>query len=71
MSDEQAHLIQLRLAGLTDREMAEALGKGYGTLWVALQRVTKRLRGLAFTGDVAMLGPAIHVALACRRACPH
>ena len=52
LPDEQANLIQLRLAGLTDREIAEVLGRSYGAIRVAQHRAIKRLQELAM-GDSA------------------
>jgi RNA polymerase sigma-70 factor, ECF subfamily len=47
LPDEQANLIELRLAGLTDREIAEVLGRSYGAIRVAQHRAIKRLQELA------------------------
>jgi len=47
LPDEQANLIQLRLAGLTDREIAEVLGRSYGAIRVAQHRAIRRLQELA------------------------
>jgi RNA polymerase sigma-70 factor (ECF subfamily) len=47
LPEEQANLIQLRLAGLTDREIAEVLGRSYGAIRVAQHRAIKRLQELA------------------------
>jgi RNA polymerase sigma-70 factor (ECF subfamily) len=51
LPDEQANLIQLRLAGLTDREIAEVLGRSYGAIRVAQHRAIKRLQELARNGS--------------------
>jgi len=55
LPDEQANLIQLRLAGLTDREIAEVLASSYGAIRVAQHRAIKRLQELA-TNASAMRG---------------
>jgi RNA polymerase sigma-70 factor (ECF subfamily) len=47
LPEEQANLIQLRLAGLTDREIAGVLGRSYGAIRVAQHRAIKRLQELA------------------------
>ena len=47
LPDEQANLIELRLAGLTDREIADVLGRSYGAIRVAQHRAIKRLQELA------------------------
>lgn len=47
LPDEQANLIELRLAGLTDREIAEVVGRSYGAIRVAQHRAIKRLQELA------------------------
>lgn len=44
---EQARLVELRLAGLTDREIAHALGRSHGAIRVAQFRALRRLRALA------------------------
>lgn len=41
------HLIQLRLAGLTDREIATVLGKSHGAVRTAQHRAVQRLRTLS------------------------
>jgi len=51
LPDEQANLIQLRLAGLTDREIAEVLGRSYGAIRVAQHRAIRRLQELAKDGS--------------------
>jgi RNA polymerase sigma-70 factor (ECF subfamily) len=51
LPEEQANLIQLRLAGLTDREIAEVLGRSYGAIRVAQHRAIKRLQELAQDGS--------------------
>lgn len=43
---EQARLIELRLAGLNDREIAFVLGKSYGAIRIAQFRALGRLREL-------------------------
>ena len=47
LPDEQANLIELRLAGLTDQEIAEVVGRSYGAIRVAQHRAIKRLQELA------------------------
>ena len=51
LPDEQANLIQLRLAGLTDRQIAGVLGRSYGAIRVAQHRAIKRLQELAKDGS--------------------
>lgn len=46
LSEEQAHLIELRLSGLSDKEIAFVLGKSYGAVRVAQHRAVRRLRTL-------------------------
>ncbi|HEY7031958.1 MAG TPA: sigma-70 family RNA polymerase sigma factor [Thermomicrobiales bacterium] len=41
---EQAQLIELRLAGLTDKEIAFVLGRSHGAVRVAQYRAVRRLR---------------------------
>jgi RNA polymerase sigma-70 factor (ECF subfamily) len=41
---EQAQLIELRLAGLTDKEIAFVLGRSHGAVRVAQHRAVRRLR---------------------------
>jgi DNA-directed RNA polymerase specialized sigma24 family protein len=41
------HLIQLRLAGLTDREIATVLGKSHGAVRTAQHRAIQRLKALS------------------------
>jgi RNA polymerase sigma-70 factor, ECF subfamily len=43
---DQAHLIELRLAGLTDKEIAYVLGRSHGAIRVAQHRAIRRLRAL-------------------------
>lgn len=59
LPDEQSHLVQLRLAGLTDREIAAVLGKSHGAVRVAQHRALKRLRELAAAGHLAPLDPTV------------
>ncbi len=44
---DQMHLVQLRLAGLTDREIAAVLGKSHGAVRTAQHRAIQRLRTLS------------------------
>jgi RNA polymerase sigma-70 factor (ECF subfamily) len=46
LSTDQAHVIELRLAGLTDKEIAFVLGRSQGAVRVAQHRAVRRLRGL-------------------------
>ena len=59
LPDEQAHLVQLRLAGLTDREIAGVLAKSHVAVRVAQHRALKRLRELTTAGDPATLDPTL------------
>ena len=43
---DQAHTVELRLAGLTDTEIAFVLGRSQGAVRVAQHRAVRRLRGL-------------------------
>jgi RNA polymerase sigma-70 factor (ECF subfamily) len=47
LPEEHQHLIQLRLSGLTDREIADILGKSHGAVRTAQHRVLHRLRTLS------------------------
>ena len=47
LPDDQAHIVQLRLSGMTDREIADVLGKSYGAIRIAQHRAIKRLKELA------------------------
>jgi RNA polymerase sigma-70 factor (ECF subfamily) len=46
LPEEQAQLIELRLAGLTDKEIAFVLGRSYGAVRSAQHRAIRRLREL-------------------------
>jgi RNA polymerase sigma-70 factor (ECF subfamily) len=46
LSPEQAQVIELRLAGLTDKEIAFVLGRGHGAIRVIQHRAVRRLRSL-------------------------
>lgn len=48
---EQARLVELRLVGLNDREIAHALGRSHGAIRVAQFRALRRLRALAEAGE--------------------
>jgi RNA polymerase sigma-70 factor (ECF subfamily) len=50
LPDDQANVVQLRLAGLTDREIGEALGRSHGAIRIAQHRAIKRLQALAANG---------------------
>jgi RNA polymerase sigma-70 factor, ECF subfamily len=50
---DQAQLIELRLAGLTDKEIAFVLGRSHGAVRVAQYRAIRRLRGLLRIGPLA------------------
>ena len=47
---DQMHLIQLRLSGLTDREIAAVLGRSFGAVRTAQHRAIQRLRTLSGAG---------------------
>jgi RNA polymerase sigma-70 factor (ECF subfamily) len=49
---DQAQLIELRLAGLTDKEIAFVLGRSHGAVRVAQYRAIRRLRGLLGIGPL-------------------
>ena len=51
---DQANVVQLRLAGLTDSEIAVVLGRSHGAIRTAQHRAIKRLQELARAGDDAM-----------------
>jgi RNA polymerase sigma-70 factor (ECF subfamily) len=51
---DQANVVQLRLAGLTDREIAVVLGRSHGAIRTAQHRAIKRLQELARAGDDTM-----------------
>ena len=51
---DQANVVQLRLAGLTDREIAVVLGRSHGAIRTAQHRAIKRLQELARAGDHTM-----------------
>ena len=46
LPDNQRELMELRLAGLTDIEIADVLGKSHGAIRVAQHRIVLRLREL-------------------------
>jgi RNA polymerase sigma-70 factor (ECF subfamily) len=46
LSADQADVVELRLAGLDDREIAGVLGKSHGAVRIAQHRAIKRLRAL-------------------------
>ncbi|MGH2532875.1 MAG: RNA polymerase sigma factor [Thermomicrobiales bacterium] len=46
LSADQANVIELRLAGLTDKEIAFVLGRGHGAIRVIQHRAVRRLRAL-------------------------
>ena len=48
---EQAWLVELRLAGLTDREIAEVLGRSHGAIRIAQYRALKQLRALVHASE--------------------
>lgn len=47
LPDEQAHLIYLRLGGLTDHEIAEVLCRSHGAVRVSQHRAIRRLKSLS------------------------
>lgn len=51
LPNDQAALIEMRLAGLTDREIAGVRGQSWGAVRSALSRATGRLRTLAREGS--------------------
>jgi RNA polymerase sigma-70 factor (ECF subfamily) len=55
LPDEQADLLRLRMAGLTDREIAEVVGKSGSAVRTSLHRAIKRLRAL-MTESCTMTG---------------
>jgi RNA polymerase sigma-70 factor (ECF subfamily) len=46
LPDEQRRIVELRLAGLTDREIATALGRGHGAVRTSQMRAVRRLRAM-------------------------
>jgi RNA polymerase sigma-70 factor (ECF subfamily) len=50
LPEDQATVVHLRLAGLTDREIAEVLGRSHGAIRIAQHRANKRLQALATAG---------------------
>lgn len=54
---DQAEVVQLRLSGLRDAEIALVLGRSHGAVRVAQHRAIKRLRSL-FHIDAAEVGDA-------------
>ena len=46
LPEEPRHLLELRLAGLTDAEIAQVLGRSHGAVRVAQHRAVMRLRAL-------------------------
>lgn len=48
---EQAEAVQLRLAGLNDKEIAFVLGRSHGAVRIAQHRAIKRLRELFGAGE--------------------
>jgi len=51
LPDEQRHVVELRLAGLTGPEIARALGRSHGAVRVAQFRAYNRLRMLLVAED--------------------
>ncbi len=47
LPDDQRHLLELRLAGLTDAEIARALGRSHGAVRMSQYRAISKLRTLA------------------------
>ena len=47
LPEEQIEIVHLRLAGMTDREIADVLGKSHGAIRIAQHRAIKRLKELA------------------------
>lgn len=48
---DQRHLLELRLAGLTDAEIGRALGRSHGAVRVAQHRAVVRLRAILGVGQ--------------------
>jgi RNA polymerase sigma-70 factor (ECF subfamily) len=46
LPEEQRRIVELRLAGLSDREIATALGRGHGAIRMSQLRAVRRLRAL-------------------------
>lgn len=46
LSEDQRRVIELRLAGLTDKEIAQVLGRNHGAVRAAQYRAVSRLRAL-------------------------
>jgi RNA polymerase sigma factor (sigma-70 family) len=51
LSEEHRRIVELRLAGLTDREIAAALGKSHGAIRMSQMRAVRRLRALLLPPD--------------------
>jgi RNA polymerase sigma-70 factor (ECF subfamily) len=48
---ERARMVELRLAGLTDREIAHVLGRSHGAVRIAMHRALAQLRQLMHPED--------------------
>ena len=46
LTDDQRHVVELRLAGLSDHEIAEVLGRKYATVRTIQRRALIRLQAL-------------------------
>jgi RNA polymerase sigma-70 factor, ECF subfamily len=59
LSPDQRQIVELRLAGLTDVEIAQVLGRSHGSIRTAQYRALRKLRSL-FEADVRNLGEYDH-----------
>ncbi len=57
LPDEQRHLLELRLAGLTDAEIARVLGRSHGAVRMSQYRAIARLRALIGVLETPKEGP--------------
>jgi RNA polymerase sigma-70 factor (ECF subfamily) len=60
LSADQRDLLELRLAGLTDAEIARALGRSHGAVRTSQYRAIARLRALVGTSTLPKETPDDH-----------
>ena len=56
LTADQANVVRLRLAGLTEREIAEVLGRGYSAVRSTQHRAMQRIRAMVSADETARAG---------------